>query len=192
MSDRLRWLTVMFAAAAVAGSIQGCSLADLPWQSEKRTCLIVVRYDPDSGEAAAEVMEGVTDLDQQPAGAGEAGTTAAFRLDLESGRIDPVDAGLSWYWLAFGFGAQALFSMRFLVQWIASEREKRSVVPGVFWVLSLVGGLMLAAYFLRRGDPVGIVGQLGGIVIYSRNLVFLRRARRKAKPADGPPQADDA
>jgi lipid-A-disaccharide synthase-like uncharacterized protein len=82
--------------------------------------------------------------------------------------------------------------MRFLVQWIASEREKRSVVPGVFWVLSLVGGLMLAAYFLRRGDPVGIVGQLGGIVIYSRNLVFLRRARRKAKPADGPPQADDA
>lgn len=90
---------------------------------------------------------------------------------------DPRQAGLPWGWLAFGYTAQMLFTGRMLVQWIASEKKKSSVVPVVFWWLSLFGGLMLLVYFLRRGDPVGVVGQLFGVVVYARNLMMiLRRA----------------
>jgi lipid-A-disaccharide synthase-like uncharacterized protein len=79
------------------------------------------------------------------------------------------------FWLALGFVGQAIFSGRFLVQWIASEREKRSVVPGTFWWLSLAGGVTLLAYAVHRRDPVFIVGQAAGLVVYGRNLVLLRR-----------------
>jgi len=95
------------------------------------------------------------------------------QLDLPG--TDPRAVGLSWPWLAFGFGAQAIFMSRMLVQWIATERARSSVVPKAFWWLSLFGGLMLLTYFLRRGDPVGVAGQLFGVVVYGRNLFFLRR-----------------
>lgn len=88
-----------------------------------------------------------------------------------------ISSGVPWYWLVFGFGAQALFMSRMVVQWIASERAKASVVPTAFWVLSLAGGLTLMVYFLRRGDPVGVAGQSLGIIVYVRNLVFIRRHR---------------
>ena len=88
---------------------------------------------------------------------------------------DPREVGVPWAWLAFGFGAQVIFMSRMLVQWLATERARSSVVPVGFWWLSLVGGLMLLAYFLRRGDPVGSVGQLFGVIVYLRNLFFLRR-----------------
>ncbi|MEM8960724.1 MAG: lipid-A-disaccharide synthase N-terminal domain-containing protein [Acidobacteriota bacterium] len=88
---------------------------------------------------------------------------------------DPRDVGLGWAWLAFGFIAQAVFMCRFLVQWIATERARSSVVPTAFWWLSLFGGLMLLTYFVRRGDPVGVAGQLFGVVVYVRNLFFIRR-----------------
>jgi lipid-A-disaccharide synthase-like uncharacterized protein len=81
---------------------------------------------------------------------------------------------IPWIWLVLGFGGQALFSARFLVQWITSERKRRSVVPPVFWWLSLGGGLCLLAYALLRRDPVFIVGQGAGIVVYVRNLMLLR------------------
>lgn len=77
-------------------------------------------------------------------------------------------------WLALGFLGQAMFSGRFLVQWIASERKKASVIPLAFWWLSLAGGATLLAYAIRRGDPVFILGQAAGLVIYGRNLVLLR------------------
>ncbi len=64
---------------------------------------------------------------------------------------------------------------RMLVQWIASERARSSVVPTSFWWLSLIGGMMLLTYFLRRGDPVGVAGQLFGVVVYGRNLVLILR-----------------
>lgn len=97
----------------------------------------------------------------------------------ENAVSDPRLVGLSWAWLAFGFTAQALFMGRMLVQWIATERAKASVVPAGFWWLSLIGGLMLLAYFLRRGDPVGVAGQLFGVVVYARNLIFIGRDRRR-------------
>jgi lipid-A-disaccharide synthase-like uncharacterized protein len=78
-------------------------------------------------------------------------------------------------WLVIGFSAQGLFSARFLVQLIASERMRRSVVPETFWYLSLAGGLMLLAYAIHRADPVIALGQLFGIVVYARNIWFLKR-----------------
>jgi lipid-A-disaccharide synthase-like uncharacterized protein len=81
-------------------------------------------------------------------------------------------------WLAFGFLGQALFSARFVVQWIASERARRSIIPTAFWLFSLGGGVTLLVYAIYRRDPVFIAGQAGGLVIYLRNLSFIRAERR--------------
>jgi lipid-A-disaccharide synthase-like uncharacterized protein len=89
-------------------------------------------------------------------------------------------AQLDW-WVALGFVAQALFSMRFLVQWIASERAGRSVVPTAFWIFSIGGGVLLFAYSLYRKDPVFIAGQGLGLFIYLRNLYFIVRERGQAE-----------
>jgi len=95
-------------------------------------------------------------------------------------------------WVAIGFIGQALFSMRFIYQWLYSERAKRSVIPEAFWYFSLAGGATLLAYAIHRKDPVFIVGQAGGLLIYARNLYFIHRDKRRAAPAvtgtdaDGP------
>lgn len=86
-------------------------------------------------------------------------------------------------WLSVGFLGQALFSSRFLVQWIASERRKESVIPLSFWFLSLGGGLALLLYAVHRLDPVFIVGQGAGLFIYLRNLLLIRRKRRRLATA---------
>ena len=75
---------------------------------------------------------------------------------------------------------QALFTARFLVQWIASERKRDSVVPVAFWWLSLLGGLTLLSYAIHRQDPVIIVGQGMGLVVYVRNLMLVGKAKRRA------------
>ncbi len=76
-------------------------------------------------------------------------------------------------WLAVGLLGQALFSARFLVQWIASERKKQSVVPREFWFFSVGGGLTLLIYAIYRLDPVFIIGQGAGLFVYARNLWFI-------------------
>jgi len=83
-------------------------------------------------------------------------------------------------WLAIGFLGQICFTSRFLVQWIASEKARRSVVPHVFWYLSILGGLILLAYAIHRRDPVFIVGQATGLFIYVRNAYFVRLERRES------------
>lgn len=89
-------------------------------------------------------------------------------------------------WLSIGFLGQALFSMRFIVQWIKSERMKRSVVPLAFWYFSLAGGVTLLAYAVHRMDPVFILGQGLGIFIYLRNLWLIYR---EPLAAGEPPRA---
>ena|ERR1041385_8937352 len=74
-----------------------------------------------------------------------------------------------------GYTAQGLFSMRFVVQWIASERAGKSVVPMTFWIFSIGGGLMLLGYAIYRRDPVFIIGQAFGVFVYLRNLQFVLR-----------------
>jgi lipid-A-disaccharide synthase-like uncharacterized protein len=86
---------------------------------------------------------------------------------------------LDW-WLILGFAAQALFTMRFLVQWIASERAGHSVIPLAFWLFSLGGGVLLLVYALYRRDPVFIAGQGFGVFVYLRNLYFVLRDRNAA------------
>lgn len=80
-------------------------------------------------------------------------------------------------WVGLGFLGQLMFSGRMLVQWVASERRKRSFVPVAFWWMSLAGASMVLVYFLWRRDPVGIVGQLTGWTIYLRNLWFIYRGQ---------------
>jgi lipid-A-disaccharide synthase-like uncharacterized protein len=89
---------------------------------------------------------------------------------------------LDW-WVLLGFVAQGLFSMRFLVQWIASERAGRSVIPLAFWLFSIGGGLLLLVYALYRKDPVFIAGQAFGVFVYLRNLYFVMHERKAAAPA---------
>jgi lipid-A-disaccharide synthase-like uncharacterized protein len=83
-------------------------------------------------------------------------------------------------WIAIGFLGQALFTSRFLVQWIASERRGESVIPLAFWWLSILGGLTLLSYAIWRQDPVFILGQATGLLVYSRNLVLIGRKRAVA------------
>jgi lipid-A-disaccharide synthase-like uncharacterized protein len=76
-------------------------------------------------------------------------------------------------WVVLGFVAQGLFTMRFVVQWIASERARASVIPVAFWFFSIGGGTLLLVYALYRKDPVFIAGQGLGLVVYVRNLYFI-------------------
>lgn len=80
-------------------------------------------------------------------------------------------------WVVLGLGGQLLFTGRMLVQWLSSEREKRSVVPESFWWMSLIGATMLLVYFIWRRDIVGILGQATGWIIYIRNLVLIRQTK---------------
>src|SRR5580693_4353840 len=84
---------------------------------------------------------------------------------------------LSWLVL-IGYIGQALFTMRFLVQWIASERARKSVFPVAFWFFSIGGGVLLFVYALTIKDPVFILGQGFGVFVYLRNLYFVYRERR--------------
>ncbi|MBL8763445.1 MAG: lipid-A-disaccharide synthase N-terminal domain-containing protein [Phycisphaerae bacterium] len=88
-------------------------------------------------------------------------------------------AGLIW--VAAGFAGQGAFFGRMWIQWLASERSKRSVVPEAFWWLSLAGGVLLFAYFAWRQDIVGVVGQTSGVVIYARNIRLIHKQRRRAE-----------
>ena len=91
-----------------------------------------------------------------------------------------VDNWTEFWWVVFGLGGQLLFTARFLVQWIASERAGRSTIPILFWYFSLGGGLVLFAYAIHRGDPVFILGQSLGVFIYLRNLWLIYAERRRA------------
>lgn len=81
-------------------------------------------------------------------------------------------------WIGIGLTAQLMFSMRFLIQWLATERARASIVPEAFWYFSFFGGALLLAYACYRVDPVFIVGQATGLVIYSRNLYFIWLGKR--------------
>lgn len=85
----------------------------------------------------------------------------------------------SFWWILLGLGAQTVFSARFLIQWMVSERRKQTVIPEAFWWISLVGGLGLFIYFVWRQDIVGVIGQSSGLVIYARNIRLIHKKRRR-------------
>jgi lipid-A-disaccharide synthase-like uncharacterized protein len=84
-------------------------------------------------------------------------------------------------WIVIGFIGQALFSARFIIQWFVSERARRSIIPMAFWYFSLAGGAVLLTYALYKRDPVFIVGQGMGLIVYLRNLYLIRTGRQKAE-----------
>jgi len=86
--------------------------------------------------------------------------------------------GSETFWLVIGFLGQLLFSARFIIQWIASERARRSIIPAAFWLFSVGGGATLLVYAIYRQDPVFIVGQAAGLFIYGRNIFFIWREKR--------------
>ena len=92
---------------------------------------------------------------------------------------------LDHVWLLVGLLGQGLFFSRFLIQWWESEREGRSVIPVAFWYFSVGGGLVLLAYSIYKADPVFIVGQGVGLVVYSRNLYLIFRERAALRAAAG-------
>ncbi len=94
-----------------------------------------------------------------------------------------MDFDIPTLWLIIGFAGQALFSARFFVQWIMSEKLRRSVIPVAFWYFSLGGGVTLLAYAIHREDPVFIAGQGMGLIVYARNLWFIWKERQEGGPA---------
>ena len=93
-------------------------------------------------------------------------------------------------WVLFGFTAQSMYFMRFLVQWIASERVRQSIVPETFWYFSFTGGLMLLVYAQHRNDPVIMIGQFLGLFIYARNIYLIRLDKRPEKRIAALPAAE--
>ncbi len=83
------------------------------------------------------------------------------------------------YWLVVGFAGQALFGMRFIIQWIISEKRGESVIPLPFWYLSIGGSLVLLTYAIHKQDPVFIMGQSLGSIIYIRNLILISRKKKR-------------
>ncbi len=91
------------------------------------------------------------------------------------------------WWVLLGVVAQGLFTMRFVVQWLASEKAQRSVVPMTFWWFSIGGGTLLFVYALYRRDPVFILGQGFGLFVYLRNLQFVLRSKARGEDPGGSP-----
>jgi len=88
------------------------------------------------------------------------------------------------FWLVLGLFGQLMFFMRFFVQWLESERQKKSVIPVSFWYLSLAGSAILAIYAIHIKDPVFILGQSMGFFIYIRNLMLIKKERETSDGSD--------
>lgn len=87
-----------------------------------------------------------------------------------------MDISLSW--LIVGLLGQVFFSARFIIQWIYSEVNKKSIIPLAFWFFSILGGVTLLVYAIHRRDPVFILGQTAGLLIYARNLYFINKQNK--------------
>jgi lipid-A-disaccharide synthase-like uncharacterized protein len=96
------------------------------------------------------------------------------------------DWGDHWAWLAFGLLGQAAFFLRFLVQWVVSERRGESVIPVSFWYLSIVGSLILLVYAIHRREPVFLLAYLPNAFVYMRNLALIQRRERLLREEEKP------
>ncbi|MEM7623636.1 MAG: lipid-A-disaccharide synthase N-terminal domain-containing protein [Planctomycetota bacterium] len=107
-----------------------------------------------------------------------------------------ISSWVNFAWVAVGLLGQAAFFGRMMIQWVVSEKQRQSVVPELFWWLSLFGGVSLFTYFVWRTDIVGVLGQSTGVVVYARNLRLIRKQRRREQRAlmteSEPVRADEA
>jgi lipid-A-disaccharide synthase-like uncharacterized protein len=102
-----------------------------------------------------------------------------YEAGNSSGSIFGLSSSIVALWLGIGFFGQVLFTGRMVVQWVASERKGKSVVPPLFWWMSLIGSLLLLAYFFWRRDPIGLLGQAFGSFIYVKNIMWIRNEFRQ-------------
>ena len=101
-----------------------------------------------------------------------------------------MDFNDSWPWILFGLLGQGAFFSRFLVQWVASERAGRSFIPMSFWYLSLVGSSVLLIYAIHRQEPIFLLGFLPNIVVYTRNIMLVKRSGENAETLAAAPVAE--
>ena len=118
---------------------------------------------------------------------GVLGSGAATAPHWMQGWFDVAAPWEAW-WLLVGLVAQGAFFARWIIQWAVSERRRESVIPTLFWWCSLAGATLLLVYFIGRREPVGVLGQAVGWVVYSRNLYLIRLKRRQS--GGGPMRAD--
>ena len=162
-NDRQMGLLVWLALLLVPGLVSAVR-ADKPVESAVRRLLA---EDPRLSELVRRDPAFLERIEADPTLAERLATRPPIGERLRRTLIHPL--------ALFGFGAQILFMMRFLVQWIASERKKRSYVPVAFWYFSIGGGVLLLIYSIQRRDPVFILGQSLGLLIYTRNLYLIYR-----------------
>jgi len=98
-------------------------------------------------------------------------------------RVLNISSPIGILWVIIGFAGQGAFFGRMFVQWLVSERRKESVIPEAFWWLSLIGGIMLFAYFAWRQDLVAVLGQTSGVVIYARNIRLIHKRKKRQQRA---------
>ncbi|MBX3361649.1 MAG: lipid-A-disaccharide synthase N-terminal domain-containing protein [Phycisphaeraceae bacterium] len=154
---------------------------------------VEVLLDPASGEATFRVL--TRERGSREVHASDVMDAAAFRSAFgERTYSDAISTEANWAfrllkitswaslaWVAVGFGGQLAFSGRMLVQWFVSEKQRQSTVPEAFWWMSLIGGMMLFAYFAWRQELVGVIGQTSGLVIYARNIRLIYKQRRRER-----------
>ena len=87
-------------------------------------------------------------------------------------------------WIIIGFIGQAIFASRFLIQWIVSERASKSIIPNIFWWISILGSIILLSYAIHKEDPVFIAGQSCGFLIYARNLYLIKKGKKMESKSD--------
>ncbi|TDT67887.1 lipid A biosynthesis-like protein [Hypnocyclicus thermotrophus] len=85
------------------------------------------------------------------------------------------------FWLKIGFLGQFMFTMRFVVQWLVSEKNQKSTIPFAFWIFSILGSLLLLSYAIHKKDPVFILGQSFGIIVYIRNIMLMKKYKNNRK-----------
>lgn len=189
---RLAAWTVLLAgtAAAHAQAPQPVPPANAPVQLDLQLRLkdVKARHTPEGERLRVPSAGGTVELSPEEF----ARALAQTQDDLESAgflyRFFNITRPWSFVWIAVGLLGQAMFTFRMVLQWLASEKEKRSVIPVGFWWGSLLGGILLLAYFIWRKDVVGIIGQSTGVFVYLRNLVLIHRgADASAEPPQTPP-----
>ncbi len=164
------------------GSTPGAMVSTLDLGARK---VVYERFDTPEG-SRYRFLTGADELPQEPMPAAQFWTIIdAVERDSEHRhwllRAFNISSWFNLSWIALGLAGQTAFFGRMFIQWVASEREKKSVVPAAFWWLSLAGGLALFSYFVWRRDVIGVLGQSTGVVIYARNLRLIAKASRRAR-----------
>ena len=172
-------MMMLAGALVVAASACAVAIPEDAGVADERTIERIARADL----SEADVAKLLDDLStQEIAGLIENAERIKARAKAQLTLVQRIERALLNPWIVFGFAAQFMFMMRFVIQWLASEKRQRSYVPVPFWYFSLAGGIMLLTYAVQRRDPVFILGQGLGCFIYVRNLILIHKQPGRHAP----------